>query len=326
MTNPGWGGAASEGTPPPQPRCARHPDRPTALSCNRCGRPACPDCLRQASVGHQCVDCVAAARRSTAQAHTVAGAPVRSGLPTPVVTYALIALNVLVFAVTAIQARSLMDNGAGVVNRFTGAATFDSSLFGVMVLDPQAVAQGELLRILGSGFLHFGLIHLAVNMFALWILGRDTEIVLGRSRYLAVYLVSLLGGSASALAFESLGAFTAGAFTAGASGAIFGIMGAQAVLLVRMRRSPGPVLAIIGLNVVISLTVPGISLWGHLGGLVAGAAATAALVYAPTGQRTPAAVARARQLGWAGLAAVAVLVAGVIALRVVGLRDQLGLA
>ena len=321
MTNPGWGGAASEGTPPPQPRCVRHPDRPTALSCTRCGRPACPDCLRSASVGHQCVDCVAAGQRDVRPARTVAGAPLRSQLPTPVVTYALIALNVLIFAITAIQAKSLMDNGSGFINLRTGAATFDSPVFGAMVLDPVAVAQGEWFRVIGSGFLHFGLIHLAVNMFALWVLGRDTEIVLGRSRYLAVYLTALLGGSASALMFESLGAFTAGA-----SGAIFGIMGAQAVLLVRMRRSPGPILAVIGLNVVISVTVPGISLWGHLGGLVAGAAATAALVYAPVGQRTPADVARSRQLGWAGLAAVAVLVAGVLVLRVVGLRDQLGLA
>ncbi|RVW02074.1 rhomboid family intramembrane serine protease [Rhodococcus xishaensis] len=321
MTNPGWGGAASEGTPPPQSRCARHPDRPTVLSCSRCGRPACPDCLRSAPVGHQCVDCVAAGRRDRPSARTVAGATMRSGSPMPVVTYALIALNVLFFAVTAIQAGSLMNNGAGVVNRFTGAATFDSSLFGHLVLDPLAVAQGEWYRIVGSGFLHFGLIHLAINMLVLWILGRDTEMVLGRSRYLAVYLVALLGGSASALAFESLGAFTAGA-----SGAIFGIMGAQAVLLVRMRRSAGPVLTIIGFNIVISLTVPGISLWGHLGGLVAGAAATAVLVYAPTGQRTPADVARARQLGWAGIAAIGVLVVGVIALRVVGLRDQLNIA
>ncbi|RVW02325.1 rhomboid family intramembrane serine protease [Rhodococcus spongiicola] len=321
MTNPGWGGAASEGTPPPQSRCARHPDRPTVLSCSRCGRPACPDCLRSAPVGHQCVDCVSAGRRDTPRARTVAGAAMRSGSPVPVATYALIALNVLFFMATAIQAGSLMNNGAGVVNRFTGAATFDSSLFGELVLDPLAVAQGEWYRVVGSGFLHFGLIHLAINMFVLWILGRDTEMVLGRSRYLAVYFVSLLGGSASALAFESLGAFTAGA-----SGAIFGIMGAQAVLLVRMRRSAGPVLTIIGLNIVISLTVPGISLWGHLGGLVAGAAATAVLVYAPTGQRTPAEVARARQLGWAGIAAIGVLVVGVIALRVVGLRDQLNIA
>ncbi|MCA1008620.1 rhomboid family intramembrane serine protease [Rhodococcus hoagii] len=321
MTNPGWGGAASEGTPPPQPRCVRHPDRPTALSCTRCGRPACPDCLRAASVGHQCVDCIAADQRNTPQARTIAGAAVRSQLPTPVVTYALIALNVLIFAITALQAQSLMDNGGGVVNRFTGVATFDSPLFGWMVLDSFAVAQGEWFRVIGSGFLHFGLIHLAVNMFALWVLGRDTEIVLGRSRYLAVYLISLLGGSASALMFES-----PYAFTAGASGAIFGIMGAQAVLLLRMRRSPTPVLAVIGINVIISLTVPGISLWGHMGGLVAGAAATAVLVYAPTGQRTPADVARARQLGWAGLATVAVLVVGLIALRTVMLRDQLGVA
>ncbi|QBJ96541.1 rhomboid family intramembrane serine protease [Rhodococcus sp. ABRD24] len=321
MTNPGWGGAASEGTPPPQPRCVRHPDRPTALSCTRCGRPACPDCLRAASVGHQCVDCVAAGQREMPQARTVSGAQIRTQNPTPVVTYALMALNVLIFAITALQAKSLMDNGGGVINRFTGVATFDSPLFGRLVLAPDLVAQGEWIRLLGSGFLHFGLVHLAVNMFALWVLGRDTEFVLGRSRYLAVYLLALFGGSASALTFESLGAFTAGA-----SGAIFGIMGAQAVLLLRMRRSANPILAVIGLNIVISLTVPGISLWGHIGGLVVGAAATAVLVYAPTGQRTAADLARSRTLGWVGLAAVGVLVAGLIALRVVGLRDQMGLA
>ncbi len=83
----------------------------------------------------------------------------RSQLPTPVVTYVLIALNVLIFAITALQAKSLMDNGGGVVNRFTGVATFDSPLFGWMVLDSSAVAQGELFRVIGSGFLHFGLIH-----------------------------------------------------------------------------------------------------------------------------------------------------------------------
>ncbi|NKU60023.1 rhomboid family intramembrane serine protease [Rhodococcus hoagii] len=234
MTNPGWGGAASEGTPPPQPRCVRHPDRPTALSCTRCGRPACPDCLRSASVGHQCVDCIAADQRNTPQARTVAGAPVRSQLPTPVVTYC-----------DRTQRADLRDHrAAGEVadgqrrrrrEPVHGVATFDSPLFGWMVLDSSAVAQGELFRVIGSGFLHFGLIHLAVNMFALWVLGRDTEIVLGRSP---------LPGGLPDLAARRVGvgadARSPFAFTAGASGAIFGIMGAQAVLLLRMRRSAPP--------------------------------------------------------------------------------------
>lgn len=317
MTNPGWGGGP-EGVPS-QPRCVRHPDRPTGLSCTRCGRPACPECLHAASVGQHCVDCVAEANRRTAQVRTVAGARVRSGLPTPIVTYVLMGINVLVFLVTALQAKSLLDNGRGFVNPYSGAAVFDSSLFGRWVLSPLDVAAGDWMRLLGSGFLHFGLVHLAVNMFALYILGRDTELVLGRARYTAVYLISLLGGSASVMAFEGAG------FTAGASGAIFGIMGAQAVILLRMRRSPGPVLVVIAINVVISVTLPGISFWGHFGGLLAGALATAALLYAPqwlgAGQDREKAV----RIGWIGLGVVSVLTLGVIGMRVAQLRSDFGL-
>ena len=100
--------------------------------------------------------------------------------------------------------------------------------------------------------------------------------MLGRSRYLAVYVIALLGGSASVMVFEP-----ADRPTAGASGAIFGLLGAQAVILLRLKRSPMPMLAVIAINVIISVTIPGISLWGHMGGLVAGAAATAALLYVP---------------------------------------------
>ncbi|CRK53861.1 Serine peptidase (modular protein) [Rhodococcus sp. RD6.2] len=318
MTNPGWGGGPGEGIPP-QPRCVRHPDRPTGLSCTRCGRPACPECLRPASVGQHCVDCVAEDNRRTAQVRTVAGAPVRSGLPTPVVTYVLMAINVVVFLVTALQAQSVMDNGRGFVNPFTGAAVFDSELFGRWVLSPLDVANGDWMRILGSGFLHFGLLHLAVNMFALYILGRDTELVFGRSRYLCVYLISLLGGSASVMAFEN------GGFTAGASGAIFGIMGAQAVILLKLRRSPAPVVGVIAINVIISVTVPGISIFGHLGGLVAGAAAAAALLYAPQWLGAGQDREKAIRIGWIGLAVVALVTVGLIGLRAAQLRSEFGL-
>ncbi len=93
-------------------------------------------------------------------------------------------------------------------------------------------------------------------MFALWVIGRDTELVLGRARYACVYFVSLLGGSAAVMLFQL------GAVTAGASGAVFGLMGAQAVILLRLRRSPAPVISVIAVNVIISITIPGISLWG----------------------------------------------------------------
>ncbi|MFC7448379.1 rhomboid family intramembrane serine protease [Rhodococcus daqingensis] len=306
MTNPGWGGVSGDGTPP-QPRCVRHLDRPTALSCTRCGRPACVECLRPAAVGQHCVDCIAADAKTTPSARTVAGAPIRAGLPTPIVTYALIGINVLIYAITVLQSGNVANNHRG------------SGLFNAWALWPPAVADGDLIRVLGAGFLHFGPIHLLVNMFALWVIGRDTEIVLGRARYIAVYLISILGGSAAVMAFQM------NAVTAGASGAVFGLMGAQAVILLRLKRSPGPVLAIIALNVIISVTIPGISLWGHLGGLVAGAAATAALMFAPGSLGTPAERQRARTLGWGGLAAVTVVSVGVIALRMAQLRAELGM-
>ncbi|NLU84698.1 rhomboid family intramembrane serine protease [Rhodococcus sp. HNM0569] len=304
MSNPGWGGNPNEGALP-QPRCVRHPDRPTALACTRCGRPACPDCLRSAAVGYQCVDCVAEGQKSVRQARTVSGATMASQQKVPLVTYVLMALNIGVFLVTALQSRDLMQNQLG------------SKLFVDWVLYGPAVADGQWIRVLGSGFLHFGLMHLAVNMLALWIIGRDVELVLGRSRYTALYLTSLIGGSASVMVFEPY------ATTAGASGAVFGLMGALAVILVRLRRSPGPIIAVIVLNIVISVTVPGISLWGHMGGLVAGALAAVGLLYVPQWMR--ATQRTAAVIGWVSLAVVAVFAFAVVGLRVVQLREQFGL-
>lgn len=244
--------------------CARHPDRETGLRCVRCDRPACSACMREASVGYQCIDCVAQNARSGRRGTTVAGAePSGRSVVIPV----LVAINVAVYAVTVAQAGSLNSNAS-------------AQLFQQWGLWPTAVAGGELWRLFTSGFLHFGPIHLAFNMIALWVIGRDLEQVLGRTRFLAVYLVSLLGGSLSVFLFDH-----SEAMTAGASGAVFGLMGGLAVVLLRLRRSPGPALTIIVLNVVISFVVPGISILGHLGGLVFGTLATAGMVYAPQDRR-----------------------------------------
>ena len=246
------------------PVCVRHPGRETGVRCTRCDRPACPACLREASIGYQCVDCIAddarSRLRSRSRSSTIAWAP--PGGPSLVIP-ALIAINVAVFVFTVVQAGSLSHNS-------------DAPLFGQWALQPAAVTHGDWWRLLTSGFLHIGPLHLAFNMIALWVIGRELERVLGRVRFLAVYLVSLLGGSLVVYLFAN-----PLSDTAGASGAVFGLMGGLAVVLMRLRLSPRPALTIIVLNVVISFVVPNISILGHLGGLAFGAALTAAMVYAP---------------------------------------------
>lgn len=254
---------------PGLPSCARHPDRPTGLRCVRCDRPACPDCLREASVGYQCVDCVSEGQKSIRPARTVGGARARtSGAKALVVVPALIAVNVLVFVATVIQAQ--------------GFDSLRSGLFLDGMLVPAVVANGEWWRLITSGFLHygsyggFGPVHLIFNMFALWVIGRDLEVALGRARFLAVYGLSLLGGSTAVMLFgDDFGS------VAGASGAVYGLFGGIAVVVFRAKLNPAPVLTLLGINIFLSVALPGISLLGHLGGLVVGVAASAAMVYAP---------------------------------------------
>jgi membrane associated rhomboid family serine protease len=197
--------------------------------------------------------------------------------PTPralVMIPALVAANVAVFVVTVAQSGSVSDNAS-------------AALFHQWALQPEAVAHGAWWQLFTSGFLHFGPLHLTLNMIALWVIGRDLEQVLGRVRFGVVYLVSLLGGSLVVFAFANpLFAFVNPmSQTAGASGAVFGLMGGLAVVLIRLRLSPRPALTIILLNLIITFTVPNISIFGHLGGLVFGAAVTAAMIYTP--RKTP---------------------------------------
>ncbi|WP_067717867.1 rhomboid family intramembrane serine protease [Nocardia yamanashiensis] len=278
----------------PAPTCFRHPDRPTGLACTRCGRPACPECLTPAAVGQHCVECYQQGRNDVRPVRNAAGMAVGQQRPQPYVTWALIAINVLVFAATAIQAKSVMDNQ-------------NSRLFFDWVLIPGLI-EGEWWRALGAGFLHYGIIHLAVNMFALYVLGPYCEIALGRVRFLAVYLVSLLGGSAATVLFSS--ALTA---SAGASGAIYGLFGAVAIVMLRTRQNLTQILVLLLINLVITFSVPGISIWGHLGGLLAGTVASAGILYLP-GWLKARDLRTASIIGWATVAAVAVLEVLVIVL------------
>ena len=267
MSVPPGSSTTSEGRPAEQPGCFRHPDRPTGLRCTRCERPACPDCLREASVGYHCLDCVSEGQRGMRRQRTIAGAALSN---TAIVVPALIVANVLLYLATAIQAGSGTQNNA-------------SALFDVLSLSPLTVASGQWWSLITSGFLHMGLAHLAMNMIALWVIGRDLELLLGRVRFASVYALSLLGGSTAVFLFGDMGTPVAGA-----SGAVYGLIGGIAVAAFRLKVSLRPVLTVIAINIALTLFIPGLSLLGHLGGLIAGAIATAALVYAP----------RARQVRW----------------------------
>ncbi|MEV0249801.1 rhomboid family intramembrane serine protease [Nocardia sp. NPDC050712] len=291
---------------PPAPMCVRHPDRPTGLACTRCGQPACPECLQPAAVGQHCVDCVREGQSQTRQVRTVAGA-VAGKAAVPYVTYALIAVNVAVYAITAWQSKNLVDNAQGGTNFFT------SRLFYDWVLVPAMVSHGEWIRVLGSGFLHYGPIHLALNMFALWIIGRSLEPPLGRLRFFAIYLVSLLAGSAACMVFQ--GSLEA---TAGASGAVYGLFGAITVLLLRLRQNANQMFILIGINLFISFSIPHLSIAGHLGGLVAGTLAALGVLFLPErlGAKTQEA---ARSIGWASIAAIGLIALAIIAARAIAL-------
>ncbi|RDI18826.1 rhomboid family intramembrane serine protease [Lentzea flaviverrucosa] len=274
------------GAQPDIPVCARHSDRPTRLRCSRCDRPACPDCLRDASVGMQCVDCVNEGARTVRQARTSAGAVVSTGRP--IITQVMIALNVLAYVATVVQSGSPMNNSR-------------AGLFTTTSMIPELTANGEWWRILTSGFMHFGLIHLALNMAALFVVGPVVEQELGKLRYSAVYFLSLLGGSAAAFFFG-----TVCQQLAGASGAVFGLMGALLIVFKRQKRDISTILVVVGINLVSNLFTNA-SLLGHLGGFVIGGLLTLALVKAPAKNRN------AYQIG--AVAAAALLLGVMFVLR-----------
>ena len=279
--------------PPPTaiPVCYRHPQRETYVQCVRCDRPICPDCMREASVGHQCPECVADGRRTQRRPQTTFGGSVAG--QRGYVTMALIAVNVLV-AVAALISGGAGSLGGGSLGGLLGGLTplhqwgalvtqplGRDGVTGQVVVLPGGLIDGEYYRLFTSMFLHYGLIHLLMNMWALWVLGRALEAMLGPARFLALYLVSGLGGSVAVFLFAN-----PHSFTAGASGAIFGLFGALVVLLRKMRLSIAGVLPVLIVNLIFTISVPGIAIAGHLGGLVTGSLVAAGLAYAPRQIRT----------------------------------------
>lgn len=257
-------------TVPPQlgassvvPTCYRHPSRETYIQCTRCGKNICPDCMRQASVGFQCPQCVREGSKGMRPSASGISGRRTAGDPM-LMTKVLIGVNIAVFVLTSL---SNLGNALG--------GRFITPLQQQLVLVPHFPHQWY--RLITSGFIHFGFLHIALNMYALWIIGRQLEPALGRARYLVLYFISLLGGSALAFTIGS-------SLTGGASGAVFGLFAALYVIGRRRRVNVNGVAVIIGLNLVISVVFSGFISWqAHVGGLIAGAVIAAAFAYAPRG-------------------------------------------
>ncbi|MGI8665919.1 MAG: rhomboid family intramembrane serine protease [Jatrophihabitans sp.] len=270
--------------------CYRHPDRLTGVRCVRCNRPICPECQRAAAVGFQCPDDVKAGAATIRRGRTVVGAV--AGNAPPVVSYVLIGLNVLVYLITALSpGGTLVDN--------TG-----SKLFADWQLAPVLVGYDhEYLRLVTSAFLHYGPLHILLNMFALYMIGPALEKVLGWWRFLAVYLIAALGGSVAILLLGDIRQPVVGA-----SGAIFGLFAAAVVLSKWVGFNSTSLWITIGINFVFTFSVPGISKLAHVGGFVLGGLATLALMAWRLRARPVAPPPLRIQL--AGLAAIVVVLLG----------------
>ncbi|WP_371096451.1 rhomboid family intramembrane serine protease [Streptomyces sanglieri] len=273
--------------------CYRHPSYETYVSCTRCERFICPDCMREAAVGHHCVECVKEGQRSVRQARTVFGGAV-SRTAVPIVTYVLIGLNIAAYLGELVRP-GIIDRfamlGAGLTGPDGEQYVYEAGDF--PGFDVIGVVGGEWYRLLTGAFLHlppggsslgslpFGVLHILFNMYALWNLGRVVEEQLGRARYLALYLLSALGGS---VLVHLIAPFTG---TVGASGAIFGLGAAFYVINRRLGRDMRAVNRFMAGFLIWMLISAGFASWqGHLGGLLTGGIVTVAYAYAPANRRT----------------------------------------
>ncbi len=241
--------------------CYRHSDRPAAVACQRCERPICSQCMTQASVGFHCPECARAGAQKVIPARTL------MNRRSTTLTSILIGLNVAAFLL-----QRATDSPAS-----TWSFADWGALFGPRVAD------GELWRIVASGFVHTGLLHLGFNMYALYLFGPPLERLLGPVRFVLAYAAGLLGGAAAVLLF----AFDQP--TVGASGAVLGLAGALAAVLWSrgIKITQTSLGGIFVINLALPLLIGGISFWGHLGGIAGGFAAGWLLSWLPTRFRQP---------------------------------------
>lgn len=268
--------------------CPVHPERLTYITCRRCGRAVCPECMVAAPVGFQCRQCVQGSAASTRSPVTVAGgAPVGR----PVITFTLIGLNLALFLGQFLLG---VEGTAGDYGMFPLSIALENSWY----------------RLLTSAFLHGSILHIAFNMYVLFALGPTLERILGHLRFAVLYVIAALGGAVASYAFSD-----PDVVSVGASGAIFGLMGALVVAGQRLRYDIRQVVILLVINVVIGFLVPNVDWRAHLGGLVIGAAMAAVLVWSP----------RRHRLLWQLLGSVVILLGllSVTVWRTMELRDML---
>jgi len=256
--------------PPPLPwyavladdtTCYRHHDRAAAVACQRCERPICSQCMTQASVGFHCPECTRAGAQKVIPARTL------MNRRSTTVTSILMGLNIAAFVL----------QGATDGPRSTWSFADWGALYGPLVAD------GELWRIVASGFVHQGLLHIGLNMYALYLFGPPLERLLGPVRFALAYVSGLLGGAAAVLLFN----FSQP--TVGASGAVLGLAGALAAVLWSrgIKITQTSLGGIFVINLALPLLIGGISFWGHLGGIVGGFAGGWLLSWLPGRYRQP---------------------------------------
>jgi membrane associated rhomboid family serine protease len=282
--------------------CYIHPDRPTRISCRRCDRPICGECMVPAAVGFQCPNCVRAFARKTRQSEGPYGGTIsRNPMLT---TYVLIGINVAVFMLIFLTGWSGSPWG-----NWLGLVPLESChvVGGACDMIP-GVAFGALWQVVTSWFTHEQWMHIGMNLLTLWFLGPPLERIFGRARFLALYCLSGLTGSAVVMWLSN-----PYSVTIGASGCLFGLIAGLLVVLHHLKQDFRQILLWLGLNVLITAVMwRSISWQGHLGGLIGGAIVAALLVYLPKPKR--------EVTQWVALGAYAALLLAAIAVRAVMLR------
>ncbi len=259
---PPFGRSSEQGAPAPR-TCYRHSERETGVSCTRCERPICPDCMHEASVGFQCPSCVREGNSRERATRTVFGGRI---VEKPYVTWTLLGLIAAVYFLQMGTAQAFdAPVGSPLVNMF--------SMQGVA-----AVEGGQWYRLITSAFLHGGLFHVLFNGYALFLLGTSLERWLGHARFLALWVLGALSGSVLSLLAVPLQP------SVGASGAIFALFGAVFVIGRRLGLDTRMITILLAVNLGITFLVPGISWTAHIGGLVAGLALGAVFALLPRGR------------------------------------------
>jgi membrane associated rhomboid family serine protease len=279
------------------PVCYRHTDRETWIRCQRCDRPICPDCMNSASVGFQCPSCVKEGSKQTRTGRLPYGGG-HSGNPA-LTTFVLMAMNLAVWI-------SITTSGGNSSNILYKLALLPKSSYRVdngAYVVVKGVSDGAWWQVITSGFTQVEVWHIAVNMISLYIVGPQIEAILGRTRFLALYVIGIIGSSAAVMLLADTNSLTVGA-----SGALFGLMGSLLVIAHKAKLNLGPILNVIGINALITVVGHGFISWqGHLGGFITGVLVTGVLVYAPKPNRA--------LVQWAGMATITVLAVALIVVR-----------